>query len=174
MNENNKRGVLFGFIDKIKNNKKIQYFLITILIIIATLIILFGFKNDKAIETSEQKPNDLISVYVSTLDTRLSDTLSKVNGAGKVCVVITIESGMETVFAMKTTTKETSNGVETEQTPIVVNGKTVVVKELYPKIIGVLIVAEGANNISVMTKLQQATVSLLNINLDQIEILSMK
>ena len=35
------------------------------------------------------------------------------------------------------------------------------------------LVAKGANNISVMNKLQQATISLLDINLDQIEILTM-
>ena len=49
-----------------------------------------------------------------------------------------------------------------------------VLKELYPEIIGVLIVAEGANNIMVLNKLQQATVSLLDIEPKQIEILSMK
>ena len=80
---------------------------------------------------------------------------------------------METVLAMKTTTKENANGiVESETSPIIINGKTVVVKELYPKIVGVLIVSDGAKNISVMNKLQQAAVSLLNININQIEILS--
>jgi stage III sporulation protein AG len=55
-----------------------------------------------------------------------------------------------------------------------VNGKTVVVKEMYPKIIGVLIVAEGAGNIGVMTRIQKATTSLLDIEINQIEILTMK
>ena len=54
-----------------------------------------------------------------------------------------------------------------------VNGKPVVLKENYPEIVGVLIVAQGANSISVMKNLQQAAVSLLNINLSRIEILAM-
>ena len=54
------------------------------------------------------------------------------------------------------------------------NGKTVVLKELYPKINGVVIVAEGANNITVMRKIQQATTSLLGVDLGRIEILTMK
>lgn len=174
MSEYNKKGALFELIDKIKKNKRIQYILISILILITVLIVLFGFKTNQPSIVNEQNSYDEISLYVSNLETRLSNTLCKVNGAGKVCVVIKVDSGMETVLAMKTTIKETSNGTETEQSPIIVNGKTVVVKELYPKITGVLIVAEGANNISVMTKLQQATMSLLNINLEQIEILSMK
>jgi stage III sporulation protein AG len=44
---------------------------------------------------------------------------------------------------------------------------------MYPKIKGVLIIAEGANSIASINKLQQATISLLDININQIEILSM-
>ena len=58
--------------------------------------------------------------------------------------------------------------------PIIINGETVVLKELYPKIAGVLIVAEGANSISVFSRIQQAAVSLLDININQIEILTMR
>lgn len=167
------KDTLLNIFEKIKTNKKLQYFIVVILIIITLFITIFGFKDNSNTETIT-KNNDTISEYVTNLETRLSNTLSKVSGAGKVSVVITVESGMETVLAMKTTIKETSTGKEIEETPIILNGKTVVIKECYPKIIGVLIVAEGANNISVMTKLQQATISLLNINLDQIEILTMK
>ena len=167
------KDTLLNIFEKIKTNKKLQYFIVVILIIITLFITIFGFKDNSNTETIT-KNNDTISEYVTNLETRLSNTLSKVSGAGKVSVVITVESGMETVLAMKTTIKETSTGKEIEETPIILNGKTVVIKEFYPKIIGVLIVAEGANNISVMTKLQQATISLLNINLDQIEILTMK
>ena len=115
-----------------------------------------------------------MNAYVEELENKLSQTLSKVSGAGNVSVVITVESGMQTVLANKTVTTTNSNGTTTEESPIIVNGKTVVLKELYPKIIGVLIVAQGANNIAVLNKLQQATVSLLNIELNQIEILTMK
>ena len=51
---------------------------------------------------------------------------------------------------------------------------TVTLKEEYPKITGVLIVAEGAENLIVNYKIQQATMSLLNIEADKIEILTMK
>jgi stage III sporulation protein AG len=49
-----------------------------------------------------------------------------------------------------------------------------VIKEKFPEITGVLIVAEGGQSISVLKRIQQATVSLLDINLNQIEILTMK
>ena len=81
---------------------------------------------------------------------------------------------METVLATKVTTTTNSDGTERIETPIMVNGKTVVLKENYPKIIGVLIVAEGADSVITMSKLQNATVSLLDIKVNQIEILTMK
>jgi len=169
-NSSKKSNIITSFLEKIRTNKKIQYAVIGAMLIIVLLIFLFGFKVE---EEQIVYTQDEITTYVTNLENKLSKTLSEVAGAGNVKVIITVESGKETVFAMKTTTKEGINGVESETSPIIINGKPVVVKELYPKIIGVLIVAKGANNISVMNRLQQATISLLDINLNQIEILTM-
>ncbi|MBE7081053.1 MAG: hypothetical protein E7372_00645 [Clostridiales bacterium] len=173
MSENNKKSnYISSILEKIRTNKKIQFIIIFIFLVIILCIFLFGYdeKNSKNVVNT-----DPISSYVATLETKLSNVLSNVSGAGKVSVIISIESGMETVLAMQTTTKESASGqIETQTSPIIINGKTVVIKELYPKVKGVLIVAEGAKNISVMTKLQQATMSLLDIEINQIEILSMK
>lgn len=155
-----------SLIEKIKNNKILSYVLIAVLLIVAVLFFTFTGTNKKDVEVENLD-------YVSRLENRLETVLSKVEGAGKVKVVITLESGMETVLAYKTITTETEKGVEIEQTPILVNGKTVTLMEKYPKINGVLIVVEG-NSIAVKSRLQQATTSLLDVNLSQIEILTMK
>ena len=156
--------------DKIKSNKKIQFIIVAALCLI--IIVVFAcnlFTNKNTLNSSTVSES-----YVKELEERLTKTLNKVEGAGKVSVVITVESGMETVIAMKTTVTETANGKETVETPVLVNGKTVVLKEKYPKITGVLIVAEGADSIRLLSKIQQATMSLLDINIQQIEILTMK
>ncbi len=152
-------------IQVIKNNKFIRVIL-TILIIVLIIITIFmvSVKPNKNLETTD---------YVSELESKLSSVLSNVEGAGKVSVAITVESGMETVVAMKKVTITNGSGTETTETPILVNGNVVVLKEKFPKIIGVLIVAEGAKNIAVLSKIQQATVSLLDINVNQIEVLTM-
>ena len=157
--------------EKIKNNKKIQLVLI---IFIALVFCFFLFYDGKSKSIDNISTYNEIDQYVFSLEKRLSSNLSKVEGVGKVSCVITIESGMETVLAMKTTTTNTSSGTEIVETPIIVNGKTVVLKENYPKIKGVLIVAQGAKNITVLTKIQQATISLLDVSTDKIEILAMK
>lgn len=166
-----KESKIINLFNKIKLNKKFQ----VIIVIVISLIIVFGLiTSNKEVDKTNEVAVDEISSYVSNLERRLTNTLKTVDGAGNVSVVITVESGMETVLAMTTTTKQTVGGTETVETPLIVNGKTVIVKEVYPKIVGVLIVAQGAKNIAVLNKIQQATTSLLNINLNQIEILTMK
>ncbi len=172
MSEIGKKNYIFTLFEKIRANKKIQCIIISVFLIIIVCIFLFGYTEK---DDSKVVKSDPISSYVTNLELKLSNVLSNVSGAGKVSVVISIESGMETVLAMQTTTKESAGGqVETQTSPIIINGKTVVIKELYPKVKGVLIVAEGAKNISVMSKLQQATMSLFDIEINQIEILTMK
>lgn len=168
MDANNKK---FNIVQKIKENKKFQYGIIAVLLILALVILFFGSNSKSA---SSKENTDLVGEYVSNLEQNLSTTLSKIEGVGEVDVVITVKSGMETVLAMETVVKETINGTETIETPILVNGKTVVLKELYPQITGVLIVAKGANNISVIKRIQNATMSLFDVNINQIEILTMK
>ncbi len=158
-----------GIVEKIKSNKKTQIAIILILSVVLLLFFNLSYKTDNA-----NIKVDNVNEYVSRLEEKLSKTLSQVEGAGRVSVIINVESGMQTILANKTIVNESANGKETETTPIIVNGKTVVLKELYPEITGVLIVAEGASNISVRSKLQQATISLLDIDLNQIEILKMK
>lgn len=163
-----KKNTLLNLKDKILKSKKARIIIAVLLCVLLFLIVFF--RNFSAKSTAENTYSD----YVTSLEVKLSETLSSVKGAGKVSVVITVESGMETVLAMKTTITETSKGKETVKTPILVNGKTVVLKEMYPKITGVLIVCEGASSISVMNKIEQATVSLLDVNVNQIQILTMK
>ena len=167
--ENNKKP-FEKVLDKIKNNKLLQYGLI-IFIILAVFFVIFLSQVKK--DVSSQNKTEM-EIYISSLENKLSSVLSEVEGAGNVKVIITIDGGKETILASKITTTETANGKEIVESPILVNGKTVVLKELYPKIKGVLIVSEGANNLMVLNKIQQATISLLNVSVNQVEILKMK
>lgn len=154
--------------EKIKANKKLQIILVVFLFVAVLLILIFPKFESTSIDSI-----DSVSVYVQELEDKLSRTLSKVDGVGKVEVIIKIESGMQTVLANKTTITESNGVIEKVETPIIVNGKTVVIAENYPEISGVLIVCEGANSIAVKSKILNATVSLLDIDLGQIEILKM-
>lgn len=123
---------------------------------------------------SSIKPNETenisINSYVQNLESGLQKSLSKVNGAGKTEVKISVKSGMQTVLATKT---ENIDG-KPVVSPIIVGGKPVVLKEDYPEIIGVIIVCEGANNLSVKMSLINAVCVYLNVTQDKVEILKMR
>ena len=151
---------LKGLISKFK----IEYLLILVFAVVLLIIFTGGSSND------EVKQVSTIDNYVEALENKLSLALSKIDGAGKVSVVISVESGMQTVLA---TEKTTENGVTREE-PFTVGGKTVVIKETYPEITGVLIVAKGANNLSTKVAIINATAALLDIESNKIQVLPMK
>lgn len=159
-----------NLVDFIKTNKGFQKFVVVALSILFVIVFLFAtFRSDSL--NTETVTN--VDEYVSSLEKKLTNALKKVEGVGDVSVVINVASGNETVLASKVTTTEKDGIKETEETPVIINGKTVVLKEKYPEIIGVLIVAEGSRNIAVRYKIEKATSSLLKIDVDRIEILSM-
>ena len=159
------------FFEKIKNNKSIQYIFLGVLSVILIVIFAYSFTTREEKNTSSEYTVDS---YVRELEDKLSNTLSRVDGAGKVSVMITVKSGLETVIATEKESVTENGKTITTEVPVMVNGKVVVLMEKYPKITGVLIVAQGADSIIVMQKIQQATVSLLDIEISQIEILTMK
>ena len=157
------------FFDKIRNNKVLKTTLILLLGLITICFLFLDFNDAK------QSSNDNLGlVYIDKLEEKLTKTLSLVEGAGKVEVIINASSGVKTVLATKKVISEINGQKTIEETPIIVNGKTVVLYEEFPDITGVIIVAEGGNKIATINKLQQATISLLKIDVSQIEIMLMK
>lgn len=137
---------------------KIEYIVVAALIVVVALIASSSFSFSKSDSTDAQN----VSSYVTELEKKLSKSLSEVKGAGRVEVIISVESGFKSVY------KESADGL------VLVNGKPVVVTEGYPAITGVIIVAEGANNLSVKISLLSAARIFLNVGEEKIKILTRK
>ena len=158
-----KENKISSFLKKIKT----EYLILIALSIVAVIIFMGSFSGDKNKTTQET-----VSSYVENLEIKLEKCLSKVRGAGKVEVIISVSSGMQTVFA--TEKKYQPNKGGTVESPLIVNGKPVVTMEQYPEITGVVIVAEGAKSLSVKVDLLNACQTFLSISNEKIQILSMK
>ncbi len=141
---------------------KIEYLIVFALIIVVALIFISSNNGAKTQTTT-------IDGYVSTLESKLEKSLSKVKGCGKVEVIISVKSGMQQVLA----TEKTEKNGEWIESPVLVNGKTVSLSENYPEIIGVIVVSEGANNLGVKVNLINAVSVYLNVDESKIEILAM-
>ena len=115
-----------GTFEKLFSDKRARIVVAIILTVLASAALYFGFAGNKTNSSAEGET----TLYVRELEERLSAILSKVEGAGKVSVAVNAASGKQTVLAMKKTEKITDSGTEREETPLIVNGKTVVLKEL--------------------------------------------
>ena len=87
---------------------------------------------------------------LAALEGRLSETLSKVEGAGKVTVTLTVKSGMERVLASDRSTSVSERGSSVEEETVLVNSgagqEAVLLTQRYPTFQGALVVCEGGDD----------------------------
>ena len=159
-----------GIINKIKGIKGIEYIIIAVVVLIS-LLVLFG---EKIFSKSASSSGGSPSEYASLIEDEIERTVSRISGVGRVEVAVTVSGGNRTVVAKDITTVKNGNEVQTTETTVIIGGKVVVLCELYPEISGVLIVAGGADDLSVKLKILSAVTTLLDIEEDKIEIVKGK
>ncbi len=157
-------------IGKLIQDKKSLAFIICCLFIGIMLILSGGGSSKTTIKTEKTTDN---------ITTQLEKTLSQVEGAGKVKVLINYSQSGEKILAydMESNINEKDNGKENNSKSEVVydgNKMPVILKEYMPKVEGVIIVAQGGNIESVKKQLISGTVALLGIDSHKIEVLKMK
>ncbi len=152
--------------DKLKKIK-FEYLLVIGLVIAVVAVALYTF-NGK----SDEKNTESSCEYLSVLERKLSETLSKIEGAGDVSVVITAKSGVTTEIAEDKKTTTEGDKVTSTSSPVLVGGKPIILREIYPEIIGVVIVAKGGGNLTVKSALLDAATTALGVSCDKIQILN--
>ncbi len=164
--------------EKFKNIKHIQIVcavVVALVLCVAYFALWGGSKDDSKAENSTEEFSSA-EEYVSSLENKLCNVLSKISGVGEVSVVITLESGFTFEYATdKETNTVVSGGTETSittETVILVSGEPVVIKQNYPVIKGVVIVAKGAENFSVKMDILSATQTALQVDQQNITILA--
>lgn len=156
----------FGF--KIKK----EYLLIIAVIIAAVIFAIVGVKKPTTTTTAVTVEKSETERYVENLENKLSGTLSGVKNAGKVSVFITVDGCIEMIYATDEKIVE-ENGKKTVTTTIVTSaGKPMEIGKKYPDIIGVVVVAGGADNIEVKMALLDAVTTSLKISCNKVQILA--
>lgn len=156
---------------KIAKKFKIEYLLIIFLSILALVIFFSSTKLDFGFNFSKDKTD---INQLTTLENKLQEILSSIDGVGKTLVTINIDGTAEEVV-LKNTETVTENGATLKSESVVlVNGKPYVIKELSPKILGVVVVCEGANNLNVKVAITEVLTTILEVSSDNIRILKMK
>ena len=190
------------FIIKIKkyleevNNKKFMLNLFIILIIGIILLIVANIfleqkkDTEKALESENIINNPMINDldYGSLLEKKLEEILSQLKGVGKVKAMITLEDTVEKIPAFNTTkNSETTNEIDSQggtreivredMTIQVVTGNEgspIVLKEIRPTVKGVIVIAEGAEDLEIKEMLYEAVKTVLGIASNKVEVYSSK
>lgn len=178
-----------------KNIENMVVFLIILIVTIIAINTIWNKKNEKEIVSNVQ--NNIIkenTIQTSTseenLEESLEQILAKIEGVGKVSVLITYSETSQ-VIAMynekekesKTEETDTSGGsrqiIETDSSKEIVykeeNGEKVPItqKVILPKIEGALIIAEGAKNAEVKANIIQAVEAATGLATHKIQVFAM-
>lgn len=171
------------------NKKELINTLISLIVVMALLLFLYntifseeiGKKSIDLIDDTEKKPleqND----DSSNEEARLESILSQIKGVGEVDVMITYETGKEIIPAFdvqeKTESREArdADGSITFDTSkdasknlVTINDEDLfVLKEIKPKVKGIIIVAEGAGNIVTRNDIMNAAAAVFDVSTDKI------
>ena len=183
-------------IEKLKHMNK-DHLLIALLAGVLLLVIAIPTQDKNStpsVPTTENTSgltNTTKKVDLDVLQGRLVQTLSKVEGVGKVEVMLTQKSSKEKIVEKdspvtdkNTEEKDSEGGIRSTMENVTgeetvyekdENGNQVpyVVKELEPEIAGVLIVAEGGGDPVTVNNITEAVMSLFDIDAHKIKVMKM-
>ncbi len=171
------------FINKLGNKKSVS--IILVLGICGMLLIGFSdlFSSDKKTKSGEEVIT--IDEYIKNLEKKTRDMLNSIDGAGKCKIMITAESSSEQNFATDDSisqderSEQSQSKSDIEKEIVMVedsNGKKIaLVKSVTePKIRGVLVLCEGADNIETKEKVINAVKTLLGVSTSKISVIKMR
>lgn len=156
--------------EKLKKNKNI--ILLVIGVILGIVLIFMGNGSSKSTEKSKADTNEQLKMtdkYISELEIRVCEILSKMDGISEVSVIITADSCLETVYAQN---GRYDNGALTEKEYVILDtdgsDTPIVIKLVYPKIRGIAVVCRGGSNPLNQEKIIGLLSSLFDINTNKV------
>ncbi len=188
----------FGKMDQKMKTRLLTFFIVGVLLIFCGSTVFSGQTQKTSIvpeikqEVSETFKSEQTLSYEEQLEKRLKSVYENVEGAGKVEVLLTLSNGKEIIVAeditsQQSTVKETDgNAISREQSDYSSQGKKIIIsggngfdtplilKEIEPKVEGVVIVCEGGDNVIVVDALIRATQTVLGVEPHKVQVLKMK
>ena len=181
-----------AFLKSRKKEQLLLYGLLTALVVVVFLPT--GKKTEKKeAEKADDTEETTVSVTSETkeLEQRLEEALSRIHGVGKVHVTVMMESTNRKIVEKdspdRKNTEETRNGENSstmqsesrdESTVYEKDGDGTeipyVISEEYPKVRGVLVIAEGGDQPVVVQEIQEAVMALFQVGANKIKVVKME
>ena len=186
------------WLDRLKHMKKEQW--IVYLLLAALLLVIFlpvsrkeGGEKETQVSPAQTvgKEEETCESQTEEMEEKLESALARVEGVGDVEVVLSLESTNQKVVEKDVpsarSSQESSGGEESSssssasteestvyQTDSDGNETPYVVRENYPEIRGVLVVAEGGGDPVVVQQIQEAVMALFRVEAHKIKVMKMK
>ena len=159
-------------LQKVKSEPR-QKWILLMLLLGVSLYLMSGFLTEKEEMPASATPDETASLQPA-LELRLQALLHKVNGVGKVEVLLTLAQEQSTVYQMdeQQTGSETNQSIQRET--VIVSGEGLVQTVYAPMYRGAVVVCEGGDRPAVVQAVKAAVSSLTGLKSDEITVMKMK
>lgn len=172
-------------ISKDKNKEKLIYVLILCVVLFIATSYIFSDNKKTEVNSSENTNNSNststesnINSSKDVMEEKLAKILSEISGINDVSVMITYSSDVK-INPVYNTKEEEKEGQKTVDRSVVYNeessNKTVVIESTeMPTVEGVIVVATGASNVEIRSKIAQAVSAVTNVAIYKIQVFEKK
>ena len=137
-------------------------------------------------QTADVAASD-VETYTQQLETKVTNLVSQIDGVGNCSVMITLENGVENVYANSEKNsndstddyngdgnQKTTERKDSEQNIVVVDGsdgkEALMVTQKEPTVKGVVVVCDGADNPVVVQRVTDAVTTALNVKSNRVSV----
>ncbi len=118
-----------------------------------------------------------IKRYESDLEKKLSDMLSQISGVEKTSVMITFKDCGRNVYSQDEQLEKSETNLKGTSKPVLKNSSSgteepILIKTELPKIAGVLVVAQGAEEAKVRENIKESIKAVLNLSANNISVVA--
>lgn len=150
---------------------------LVLLLVLAGVVLLAWPTGEREQDRDTQEASSVTgeeSFSVEELEERLSQAISRIQGAGQCTVLLSLDQGVERVLASDSVEERTGDETAREQTTVVYSGEdgeeVVLVTQYYPSFRGALVVCAGGEDPQVRLAVTQAVSSLTGLGSDRITV----
>ncbi len=154
--------------------RKYQYVLL--ILVVGIILMLLPSKQTEKEQQMVQEP--MQTCEYSFVQQELSQILCKIEGAGKVEVMLTVSAGEQSIYQVDESSSGSESGNYDRETVIITDanrGQSGLVQQVIPpRYQGAIVVCQGANRAAVRLSIIEAVSKVTGLGADKISVLKMK
>lgn len=157
---------LSSWLDKLKSSRGGTTLAVGLAMLGMLLILLSElWPEPQAAGTAQPADSGCFAEYQAQLEQRLGALIQEMEGAGRTVVMVTLENGEETIYALDTQSGQT----QSQQTHVLLEDGTALSQTVYlPQVRGVAVVCDGGGDIRVAAQITEMVSALLDLPTNRI------